>query len=308
MEKAFIILTAMALNIAFGAVARFLPLQRIQMYAAIPGAFLRDMERRLNREHRSVDERQRRGVLLVGFAVCVALCVGWFAGMLPAPVQSVLIAAILPLSCSMQRMGRLRSFLQADKLNAARDMLAGTVFRHHALLDAHAAARAGVEYLAVQLFEKIVAPICWYLLLGLPGLLASYAVSMLQENLCGAGAEPPPFGKAAQQAHHLFHYIPARIAAGLWVAGAVFLPGLAWKPAAEAIYAQLSAQSPHRTALLSAASTLGLALGGPVSAYCNDAWIGAGRAKAMPHDIQRAQFLYMLTLLFIFVGLGVFVL
>lgn len=296
MDRAIIIVMALLLSAVISG-------RWLEAFAAPAGTFLRELERKLNREHRTLDERARRGTLLVVLAVAAGLLCGWVLGLVQSYMLNVVLLAVcLPVRAVWERLSAIKKHLQANNLAAARDALAGTPCRHHALLDVHGVARAAIEWQAVQFAEKILAPLFWFMLLGLPGFLASKILCLLRETLADK-----LFAKTADSAHRLLHFLPARLAAGLWMVAILFLPSRPWQPTASVISAGIvSPQPPYALALLCVASALNLSLGGPLSAYVPHTWIGTGTARAGHGDVARARFLYGLLCLFFAMGASLF--
>ncbi len=313
MDKALLIVIAIAISALLGGgwywARKLLESLHASYLLQMPARLLRDSERKLNRENRPAKELHFRGTLLTAIVVIISLVVGFlFSLIFKNPFFTlVLLVICLPVGSSWSRINSLKKHLQAGNINAAREQLEGTVFRHHAILDAPSLARAAVEYLVVQFSLKIVAPIFWFMLLGVAGLFASLSLSLLQETLAGAANKPSPFGKTSSDAVWLLNYLPARLAAFLWMVSILFLPNSDWQNIAARISEKFIGEAPNRLALLCAASSLNLSLGGKTSAYCNDRWIGNGKIAITTTDLTRAQFLYAMSCLLLFVCIGFFV-
>jgi adenosylcobinamide-phosphate synthase len=216
-------------------------------------------------------------------------------------LAALALAPCLPLRSLWTRTRAIRRALAAGDLAAARMALAGTLFRHHAIMDAPSVARAGIELLTVQFAEHVVAPLLWYLLLGFPGALLSKTLMLLRETSSGE------FGMPAAAAQRVFHYLPSRLAAMLWLAAGLFVPGADARRCWQALSPHFASAPPQSLALLSAAAALNLSLGGPGSPYGADGWIGHGTARAGAGDLRRAEVLLGLLCLLLFVGLGLVV-
>lgn len=306
MDRALIALSALIAAAVFGGPRTMYISLGLAGLARLPSDYFRTLERKLNRDHRSPQEREMRGLFLVS-AVTVAsivlgmLCERLFRGNFNF-IELVVVAMALPVRPLWDRGLAVSSHLRAGNLAAARSEFEGTDMRHHALLDEHACARAAIEMLAVQFCEKILSPLVGYLLFGLAGLFIVKSVTIMQSAVASAET---PFSKPIHHAHTWIHYIPARLAAVCWLAGALFLPGASYKKAAATIAAHAGAPS-HLLLLHMPASVLALSLGGPLSLYASKAWVGSGVAKAGPADIKRALYLFALFHFFLIVGLGVF--
>ena len=313
MERALFALCALLLNVTLGGPRQWYEAIGLSGLFQMPAGVLRNAERKLNREHRSLEDRQRRGVLLTALVLIGSLMVGWFVGWLSRhsleAFELLILTVALPVRPTWDRVSQIRKSLYAGDIVTARYAFFGTAWRHHAVLDDYGMARAGIEMLAVHFSEKIIAPLFWYLLLGLPGLFVSKSIVLLQETLSPPGSNrfTPGFGQAAQLVHYWLHFIPARLAAALWLAVAAVLPSRPWKDTASQIIAGIHNEAPQIVALLSAASVLNLTLGGPASIYANERWIGTGTPKPMPGDVKRALTLFALLNFLLAVLLGIFI-
>ncbi len=308
-DRILLILGALALNAFLGGPRRFYAALGLVRIGRIPTQWVRLFERKLNRENRSVQERETRGWLFALFALLAALIVGSLltlalSGALPI-LELSLLACLLPFRSTWDTVNGLRRGLKDGNISAARQSLEYTVWKHHPLLDEFGLGRAGVEMLAVHFSEKIVAPVLFYVLFGLPGLCLSKTVYLLQETLVRPTESEEAFGRASRKLHHILHYIPSRIAAGLWLVVAIVLPSANVYSAAEQVKNGVFGESPQDLSILAAASVLSLCLGGQSSAYVHEGWIGAGTAKITHAHVGRAlrAFFVLHVLLFCFFGI-----
>ena len=314
MDRAVLVLCALLLNLIFGGPKSLYTALGITRYTRMPADFLRDAERRLNRQHRSIEQRQWRGVVLVCMVVASALLLGWIGDALLEGnlhfMEIMLLAALLPARQAWDAAWRIYRGLKAGNIAQARTALEGTPWRHYMLLDEHGLARAGIEILAVHFSEKILAPSLWYLLFGLPGICVSRAAMLMIESLPLAPAgdkNADGFRSAALGLHFVLHYLPARIAVFLWMVAALFPPSGDARAVAKILLAgRFSTAEPQALSMLAAANALSLSLGGPSSIYSHQEWLGVGTAKAMPKHIRHALYLFALLHLFLFIGLGLF--
>ena len=309
MERAVLILSALALNAVFAGPARLFAALGLMPLFHYPASKVRDLERRLNRDHRSYSEREMRGVLLVSVMIIVALLVGAFLEWLFAHnlqfMGLLLVALLLPVRPTWDCVWAIRKYLASGDLRQTRDALADTAWRHHALLDEYGVARAGIETVAVHFAEKIFAPALWYIIFGLPGFLVSKGVYLLQETLSRPSGENG-FARATAGVHYVLHYIPSRIAAVFWLAAAFFVPGANAAEAARQLVPGIERARPEKIALLSAASVLKLGLGGPSSIYVHEEWVGNGTVKPTAYDVRRALYIFIILHLMLFVLFGLF--
>ena len=155
-------------------------------------------------------------------------------------------------------------------------------------LDAAAVGRAAIESTAESFSDGVVAPAFWYLLLGLPGLLAYKFVNTADSMVGYRNERHGEFGWAAARLDDVMSFVPARIAALLIAAAAS-----CWKAVSVARADAPKHRSPNagwpEAAL---AAVLGVALAGPRTysgvetdfAFVNP----GGRLAVSPADIDRA--------------------
>jgi adenosylcobinamide-phosphate synthase len=309
MERIVLVLSALIFNVIAGGAKGPYALLGISQFHLLPAAWLRNAERKLNRSHRSERERAIRGMVVVAAVVAGCVAIGWGATwMLQGNlhfIEILLLAGLLPVRQTWNCAFALHKALKAGDMAAARGCLNPSLWRHYMLLDQHALARAGIETLAVHVSEKIVAPLCWYLLLGLPGILISKSLYLMVETLgsiAGDDNHGSAFMRPAQRVYFFLHYIPARLAMGLWMIIALF-----WSaPKPFAMARNSAVATPQSISLSAAAHTLSLSLGGPMSVFAKNRWFGVGNPKAAVSDLRAALLFFTLIHLFLFVLLGLF--
>ena len=101
--------------------------------------------------------------------------------------------------------------LAAGDLAGARAAVAMIVGRDPEQLDAAGVARAGMESLAENASDGVVAPLFWGAIFGLPGLVAYKAINTLDSMIGHRNARYEDFGKAAARLDDLVNLIPARL-------------------------------------------------------------------------------------------------
>lgn len=258
------------------------------------GAAVRALERKLNRDRRSVEDRRRRGVILTttlvllsaaaAFGLMIGVHVTAFGGLM----EMVLLAAFLSLRQSADFAYALATRIGEGNAEAARAELAGTAWRNAAILDGHALCRAGVETLAVLFTERVVSLVFWYMLLGLPGLLVVRMVTLLADATAhGRDA----FGWAPDRLAVIIHFIPSVLASLLVLFSSIFLPFCDMQRAARCYVLHLADPYCRRRELAVFGAALGVALGGPASVYAQGPWVGGAVARAQPGDVRRAVLL-----------------
>lgn len=188
------------------------------------------------------------------------------------------------------------SALRLGDLTAARAAVARMVSRDTACLDEQGVARAACESVLENGNDALFATLFWFCLLGAPGAVLYRLANTLDAMWGYRTAELERFGWAAARIDDLLNYLPARL-----VAFSYALLGTTWR----ALRCwQLQAgehDSPNAGPVMAAgAGALNLALGGP--ARYHGVWqmrplLGEGQAPRA-RDIERCNNLVVATCLF----------
>ncbi len=104
-----------------------------------------------------------------------------------------------------------------EGLDAARRQVARIVGRDTGSLDEQEIKTAALETLAENLSDGVIAPMFWYLLLGLPGMMAYKMVNTLDSMIGYKSERYKDFGCFAAKMDDVANYIPARLTAFLMV-------------------------------------------------------------------------------------------
>ena len=281
---------------------------RVPHPVVLAGRAVAFFDRKLNRENRSEASRRVRGIVtvivLVGLAAAIGLaiqrvCRGSLFG---AAVETLLIAVLVAQRSLYEHVADVAEALDRGGLTAGRDAVRHIVGRDPMRLDAYGVARAAIESLAENFGDGVVAPVFWYLLLGLPGLFAYKMVNTLDSMIGHKTQHYRSFGWAAARFDDLANLVPARIS-GLLITGAALFAEKGRPGRALAI--MLRDARKHRSPNAgwpeaAMAGALGLALAGPrhyPEGAVVDPWVGDGTARAATSDIARALSLYKLACL-----------
>lgn len=296
-----LLLVALAIDAAVG--GRPGPLGILPHPVRLIGALIDRLERRLNRPELGAGRRRRRGMLTV-LAVC-GVCggIGWaitaLAGAVPAQllVELALVVSLIAQRSLFDHVRAVALALQSGGVEAGRSAVGHIVGRDVRVLDEHGIARAAIESCAENFSDGIVAPVFWYAVAGLPGLLLYKAANTLDSMIGHRSERYLAFGWAAARLDDLLNLIPARLAGLLLAATGFVLPTARGR---RAVAVMVRDAHKHRSPNAgwpeaAAAGALGLKLGGP-RLYGEDAarepWLGEGRADATARDIHRMLRLY----------------
>ena len=250
--------------------------------------------------------RRERGAATVVMLVGGAAALGWSIhllcawSVLGACIEALLVGLLLAQRSLYLHVAAVGFALERGGLLAGQRAVAHIVGRDPEQLDYHGVARAAIESLAENFSDGVVAPVFWYLLLGLPGLFA-YKMANTLDSMIGHRSERyRAFGWAAARFDDVLNLIPARLS-GLLLIGGAALTGFArpgtWfvrsccamrASTARRMRAGQRRQWPARSASRSPARAF--TSRGPV----HDAWLGDGNPQATPFEIGRALYLYTL--------------
>jgi len=281
------------------------------------GKLISFLDKRLNRGNRSDSNRIIRGTIVVIFTVGLSSLTGYlivwalqdiaFAWAIEAFVASVLLAG----RSLYQHVRKVGISLSENGLEGGREAVSHIVGRNPKMLDKHGVVRASVETLAENFSDGLVAPIFWYLLLGLPGLFAYKAINTLDSMIGYKTERHKAFGMIAAKLDDVANWIPARLTGILLAIAAIFTPGAnpfraldtMWKFAS--LHASPNAGWPEAVM----AGAFDFAQGGPrqyPGGVSEAAWIGDGRARLNASDIKKAGILYFVANLLIILGLTIY--
>ena len=197
-------------------------------------------------------------------------------------------------------------------LNEGRKAVARIVGRDPATLDESGVVKGALESLAENASDGIVAPVLWYALLGLPGIVAYKAINTADSMIGHKSERYIYFGWAAARLDDLINLPASRLTGFLFAAAAAWNDQERGKLAVQAMWRDAPKhQSPNAGWPESAlAASLGVKFGGPRSyegARVDLPWMGEGRETLNRDDIRKGLRLYgtaMTFLLFLAVFLA----
>jgi len=305
-DRLLLLLAGLLIDAAFGDMPAVFA--RVPHPIVLVGRAIGFFEKRLNRTNRSERSRRERGIVTVIVLVAAASGLGWAlewvcrGGALGAVVEALAIGILVAQRSLFQHVAAVAAALASGGLPAGRSAVSQIVGRDPVRLDAHGVARAAIESLAENFSDGVVAPVFWYLVLGLPGLFAYKMANTLDSMIGHRSPRYRSFGWAAARFDDLVNLVPARLSGALLTGAALF----AGKAAPlRALAVMLRDASKHHSPNAgwpeaAMAGALGLALAGPrtyAEGEVRDPWLGDGTAQARPADIVRALRLYVLACL-----------
>jgi adenosylcobinamide-phosphate synthase len=256
---------------------------RVPHPAVLMGQGISWLEARLN----AGKDRRAKGILLVIVILATALISGAILSAF-GPLVEIVIGAILLAQRSLA--DHVSDVARALRLSLGdgRMMVARIVGRDVNALDQSGVARGAIESAAENLSDGVVAPVFWFALLGLPGLLAYKAINTADSMIGYRNDRYEEFGWAAARLDDLVNWPAARLTA-LMISLANLRPD-AMKVAMRDAGLHRSPNAGWPEAAM--ACVLGVSLSGPRSydgSVRDEPYVNAeGRRDLGPDDIDAA--------------------
>lgn len=188
-------------------------------------------EHRLNKG----THRKLKGALMAIVLISMVFAVAYFGLSILPPFGRVGVDLILIFYClagtTLIREVR-QVFLALDRsLDEGRKQVARIVGRDTSELSAQEVRTAALETLAENLSDGVIAPLFWFAILGIPGMLAYKMVNTLDSMIGYKTDRYRDFGCWAANIDDIANYIPARLTALLMIvaAGKPRLTGFVWR-------------------------------------------------------------------------------
>ncbi|MDE6205081.1 MAG: adenosylcobinamide-phosphate synthase CbiB [Duncaniella sp.] len=174
-----------------------------------------------NGAHRTL----KGGVAAVGLIAVTYVLSWWLLGLLsPWLWVRIAVEAVLIFYClagtTLIREVRMVFEAAGRSLDDGRRQVARIVGRDTAMLSDHEVRTAALETLAENLSDGVIAPLFWYALLGVPGMLAYKMVNTLDSMIGYRSERYRLFGTVAARIDDVANWLPARITALLMVIAA----------------------------------------------------------------------------------------
>jgi adenosylcobinamide-phosphate synthase len=268
------------------------------------GALIAALDSALNRPDTSFAARRAAGVATVLLLLAGSLAVGALLEMvardlayLGFAVAILVVAMLVAVGNLDQHVRAVSAALRAEGLAAGRRSIAKIVGRDPDALDEAAVCRAAIESLAENASDGVTAPALWFLVGGLPGIIAYKAINTADSMIGHMSEHHRAFGWAAARLDDLVNLPASRLTGLLFVAAAAMVPGAsapsAWRAYRRDARRHRSPNAGWPEAAM--AGALGLRLAGPRvygGVLVDDHWMGDGRAEATAQDIDRALMIY----------------
>jgi adenosylcobinamide-phosphate synthase len=179
--------------------------------AVLMGRLIDRCDRRFN----TGPNRRAKGIAVIAALSLGAALLGALLAGLPGHLVDLLVVAVLLAQRSLVDHVRAVAAGLRLSLGEGKRAVAMIVGRDTAAMDRAAVARSAIESAAENLSDGVIAPIFWYLVAGLPGVLI-YKLVNTADSMIGYRTERyADFGWAAARFDDLLNLIPARLTAAL---------------------------------------------------------------------------------------------
>lgn len=187
------------------------------------------MDKLFNGKRLSADTKRFNGAAGIAVLLAASAFLGFFVHRLLAPlgivgalVEIAVVAVFLAQKSLYDHVRAVSSGLKRGGLAGGRQAVSMIVGRDPATLDEPAICRAGIESLAENFSDGVVAPALWYALFGLPGLFAYKMLNTADSMIGHKNAKYLDFGWASARLDDLANWPAARLsilflAVGTWV-------------------------------------------------------------------------------------------
>ncbi|MEE4189109.1 MAG: adenosylcobinamide-phosphate synthase CbiB [Roseobacter sp.] len=177
-----------------------------------PAVLMGRLVARLDHALNHGDRRRLKGVLCLFLLVAAGAVTGAILALF-GPVVEVICAAILLAQKSLVDHVRAVADGLRDSLTDGRRAVAMIVSRDTAAMDESATARAAIESASENLSDGVIAPAFWFLVGGLPALMAYKCINTADSMIGYKTPKYAEFGWASARMDDLVNLIPARLTA-----------------------------------------------------------------------------------------------
>jgi adenosylcobinamide-phosphate synthase len=203
-----ILIVALLLDAALGE-PRWL-WDRIAHPAVLMGRIVGWCDRRFNRD----GALKWKGTLVAGGLLLLGLMIGWCIHLIPdyGLVEAVAVAILIAQKSLVEHVSAVATGLR-QSIPEGRRAVAMIVGRDTAGMTGPDISRAAIESAAENLSDGVVAPVFWYLILGLPGIVAYKLINTADSMIGHLTPRYRDFGWASARLDDVLNLIPARLTA-----------------------------------------------------------------------------------------------
>ena len=212
-------------------------------------------------------------------------------------LQALVVSIFLAQNSLYQHVASVAKACKADDLIDARSQISHIVGRDPNSLDQRAIGRAAIESLSENFSDGVVAPIFWYVVGGLPALIAYKALNTSDSMIGYLTDKYADFGWCAARFDDAANFIPARLSAFIITIAAFITPSATGN---RAFTTAIRDAKKHRSKNAgwpeaAMAGALGIKIAGPRNydgILVEDAWMGDGIANVDASHIFMALRIY----------------
>ena len=204
------------------------------------GAGIKWFETRFNRKSMSFRRRKWFGIIAILILLLASFVVGFFIhklslglGVSGIIIEALFASIFIAQKSLVDHVGKVKKAFKQGSLVEARNAVSLIVGRETKNLDESAVCRAAIESLAENSSDGVVAPVFWFLILGLPGLFCYKLVNTADSMIGYKNERFKDFGWASARLDDVVNFIPARLTAFIVIlTSGLFIN---WKAAAKAL-------------------------------------------------------------------------
>lgn len=178
-------------------------------------------EKRLNQGENRFLKGSLLTISLVVSVYLIAQCLLYWADLIHPQLYAVLVGVgVFYCLAGMTLIKEVKAVFEAvdQSLDEGRKQVSRIVGRDTSRLSAQEIRSAALETLAENLSDGVIAPMFWFALLGLPGMLAYKMINTLDSMIGYKNERYIDFGQTAARLDDVANYIPARVTAYLMLA------------------------------------------------------------------------------------------
>ena len=182
------------------------------------GAGIKWFETRFNRKSMSSRRRKWFGITTILVLLLVTFIIGLFIhsfllqlGFTGIIIEALVASIFIAQKSLVDHVGKVEKAFKQGSLAEARGAVSLIVGRETKNLDESAVCRAAIESLAENSSDGVVAPVFWYLILGLPGLFCYKLVNTADSMIGYKNERFKDFGWASARLDDVVNFIPARL-------------------------------------------------------------------------------------------------
>jgi adenosylcobinamide-phosphate synthase len=205
-----ILVVALLLDAAFGE-PRWL-WDRLPHPAVLMGRLVGWCDRRFNRDA----DLKLKGALVAAGLLLLGLIIGWLLHLIPDQglLEAAAVAILIAQKSLVEHVRAVAKGLRRS-IPEGRLAVAMIVGRDTADMTGSDISRAAIESAAENLSDGVVAPVFWYLILGLPGIVAYKLINTADSMIGHMTPRYRDFGWASARLDDVLNLIPARLTAFL---------------------------------------------------------------------------------------------